>query len=88
MRRRRFLSSSIAASSALALTGGEALQAQANPGREYYELRCYKMQSGDQPKRAHKYVAEALIPALNRQGLKTIGAFDLYLGRRRRACIC
>ncbi len=38
------------------------------------------MQSGDQPKLAHKYFAEALIPALNRQGLKTIGAFDLYLG--------
>ena len=81
MQRRHFLSSSIAASSTLALTGGEALRAQSDrPGREYYELRCYQLQNGDQPKRAHKYFAEALIPALNRQGLKTIGAFDLYLG--------
>jgi hypothetical protein len=80
MQRRRFLSSSIAATSALALTGSEALKAQTNQAREYYELRCYRMQSGDQPKLAHKYFAEALIPALNRQGLKTIGAFDLYLG--------
>ncbi len=81
MQRRRFLSSSIAATSTLALTGGKALAgAQANQAREYYELRVYKMQNGDQPKRAHKYLAEALIPALNRQGLKTIGAFDLYLG--------
>ena len=84
MQRRRFLSSSITATSALALTGSsEALNgAQANQqkAREYYELRVYKMHSGDQPKRAHKYFAEALIPALNRQGLKTIGVFDLYLG--------
>lgn len=80
MQRRRFLSSSIAATSAIALAGREGLKAQANPAREYYELRCYKMQSGEQPKLTHKYLAEALIPALNRQGLKTIGAFDLYLG--------
>jgi len=80
MQRRRFLSSSLAAASALAASGGALLKAQANQAREYYELRCYKMQSGDQPKVAHKYLAEVLIPALNRQGLKTIGAFDLYLG--------
>jgi hypothetical protein len=79
MQRRRFLSSSLAAST-LAAAGSESLKAQANAGREFYELRCYKMQSGDQPKAAHKYFAEALIPALNRQGMKTIGAFDLYLG--------
>jgi hypothetical protein len=80
MQRRRFLSSSIAASSAWAAAGGELLKAQSNPAREYYELRCYKMQSGEQPRAADKYFAEALIPALNRQGLNTIGAFDLYLG--------
>ncbi len=80
MQRRSFLSSSIAASSALAVSGASALAAQANPAREYYELRCYKMLAGEQPKLAHKYFAEALIPALNRQGMKTIGAFDLYLG--------
>jgi hypothetical protein len=79
MQRRRFLSSSLAAS-ALSASDSNAMGAQANTAREYYELRCYKMQSGDQPKLAHKYFAEALIPALNRLGMKTIGAFDLYLG--------
>ena len=79
MQRRRFLSSSIAAS-ALAASASEKLEAQSNAAREYYELRCYKLQSGDQPKMAHKYFAEALIPALNRLGMKTVGAFDLYLG--------
>jgi hypothetical protein len=80
MQRRHFLSSSIAATSALALAGNEALKAQETSGREYYELRCYKMQNGAQPKVVHKYLEEALIPALNRQGMKTIGVFDLYLG--------
>jgi NIPSNAP len=79
MQRRHFLSSSLAAS-ALSASASNAMGAQANTAREYYELRCYKMQSGDQPKLAHKYFAEALIPALNRLGMKTIGAFDLYLG--------
>jgi hypothetical protein len=80
MQRRRFLSSSIAAS---ALAAGESLAGQTSADRadrEFYELRCFKMLSGDQPRLAHKYFAEALIPALNRQGMKTIGAFDLYLG--------
>jgi len=78
MQRRRFLSSTLSASALAA--AGASLGAQSNAAREYYELRCYKMQSGDQPKLAHKYFAEALIPALNRQGMKTVGAFDLYLG--------
>ncbi len=56
------------------------MQGQEKQGREYYELRCYKLRSGDQAKHAHKYFEDVLIPALNRQGLKTIGAFDLYLG--------
>ena len=81
MQRRRFLSSSIAGSSSLlAASSATLLKAQSERAREYYELRCYKLLSGEQPKLAHKYFAEALIPALNRQGMKTIGAFDLYLG--------
>ncbi len=87
MQRRSFLSSSIAAS-ALATSASGRLGAQANAAREYYDLRCYKMQSGEQPKLAHKYFAEALIPALNRMGMTPIGVFDLYLGRRRRLSIC
>ncbi len=82
MQRRNFLSSSLAATSALALTGGSGslLRAQTSAAREYYDLRCYKLRNGDEPKLAHKYFAEALIPALNRQGLNPIGVFDLYLG--------
>jgi hypothetical protein len=79
MQRRDFLSSTLAGS-ALALSSQTKLAAQSSPAREYYELRKYELVSGPQTKLTQKYVAEALIPALNRQGMKTIGAFDLYLG--------
>ncbi len=76
MQRRQFLSSSLAAAAALEAQA----QGQGTGGREYYELRRYHMQSGPTTKAANKYFEEALIPALNRLGMKTVGAFDLYLG--------
>jgi len=76
MKRRQFLSSSLAAAAALEAQA----QGQGAGGREYYELRCYHMQSGPTTKAAAKYFEEALIPAFNRLGMKTVGAFDLYLG--------
>ncbi len=81
MQRRDFLSSTLAGS-ALALSARTpALAQSANSGpREYYELRKYELTSGPQTKLTQKYVAEALIPALNRMGMKTVGAFDLFLG--------
>lgn len=78
MQRRRFLQSSLSAS-ALAVSGSRT-QAQTAPVREYYELRKYKLENGSGPKITHQYLEEALIPALNRLGMKTIGAFDLFLG--------
>ena len=57
-----------------------ASDAQPTGGREYYELRQYKLVNGSQTKLTNHYLEEALIPALNRQGMKNIGAFDLYLG--------
>jgi hypothetical protein len=81
MQRRRFLQSSFSAS-ALALASSETEAAAQTPGgaREYYELRQYKLENGPGVKLTNQYLAEALIPALNRQGMKSIGAFDLYLG--------
>jgi hypothetical protein len=79
MQRRHFLRSPLAAS-ALAISASAALKAQGGAGvagREYYEIRRYQLQSGPQTKMTAKHVAEALIPALNRLGLKKIGAFDL-----------
>lgn len=57
----------------------EALQAN-GPTREYYELRRYQLQSGPQQKLANNYVESALIPGLNRLGIKPVGAFNLEIG--------
>ena len=48
--------------------------------REYYELRQYHMQNGSQNKLTDAYIANALIPALNRLGIAPVGAFNLTLG--------
>ncbi len=79
MHRRRFLNTSLRASAAMALPA-LAQTANAGGGREYYELRRYHLQSGPQEKLVNGFVAEALIPGLNRLGMKPIGAFNLYLG--------
>ncbi len=79
MERRRFLTSSLAAS-ALALAAKSGAQESTGKPREYYELRKYLMQSGPQTKLTEKYVSEALIPALNRMGMSPIGAFTLTIG--------
>lgn len=75
MDRRRFLTSTLAASAAAGLKAQ-----QPGQSREYYELRRYHLVSGPQQKLAHSFVEEALIPAVNRLGIKPVGAFDLYLG--------
>jgi hypothetical protein len=75
MHRRTFLASSLAAS-AIRL---EASQAGAG-AREYYELRRYQLESGPQQKLTNDYVANALIPGLNRLGMKPVGAFQLEIG--------
>jgi hypothetical protein len=83
MKRRDFLTSSLAAST-LALTNQSNAQAQspapAASGREYYQLRRYHMQNGPQTKLTDSYVADALIPALNRLGIAPVGAFHLDIG--------
>jgi hypothetical protein len=76
MQRRQFISSALATAAVL---DGQT-QGEGNAAREYYELRCYHLQQGPSTKAAHKYLEEALIPALNRLGMKTVGSFDLYLG--------
>jgi hypothetical protein len=82
LQRRRFLTSSLAAST-LALEGANLLKAQqpsSGAGREYYELRKFHLEQGPQSKLTNTYVEHALIPALNRLGISPIGAFNLDLG--------
>ncbi|MBV8550555.1 MAG: NIPSNAP family protein [Acidobacteriaceae bacterium] len=83
MIRRKFLSSSLAASALAVAASQEGSSKQADAGtrnREYYELRSYHLVSGPQSKLCDTFFAEALIPALSRLGMKPIGVFELYLG--------
>ncbi|OHB62731.1 MAG: hypothetical protein A2Y76_10265 [Planctomycetes bacterium RBG_13_60_9] len=43
--------------------------------REYYELRRYEIETPEQKTRFDKFAAEALVPALNRHGVETVGVF-------------
>jgi hypothetical protein len=83
MERRDFLTTSLAASG-FALTnqvsGQSQSQTPAGKAREYYEIRKYHLQSGPQVKLTESYVADALIPALNRLGIAPVGAFHLDIG--------
>ena len=81
MKRRRFLTSSLAAS-AFALGGKTSGAESTSSGtlREYYELRQYHLQTGPQTKLTNDYLSDALIPALNRLGISPVGAFNLTLG--------
>lgn len=77
MQRRHFLTTSLAAAAATIAPSNT--QAQVKP-REYYELRKYQMVSGTEGKLLQSYLADALIPALNRMGFSPIGAFNLDIG--------
>jgi hypothetical protein len=79
--RRRFLTSSLAASAlALATQSRGQTPVSASKPREYYELRKYHLQTGPQTKLAESYVSDALMPALNRLGISTVGSFNLTVG--------
>jgi hypothetical protein len=84
MKRRKFLASSIAASALAAGASTGKMHAALpdwEPGaREFYELRRYEIRSGPQTKLAHSYFEAALIPALNRLGIKPVGAFNTVIG--------
>lgn len=43
--------------------------------QEYYELRIYRMTDNDKQVVAEAYLENALIPALNRAGIKNVGVF-------------
>ena len=84
LKRREFLASSLAASALALGSRVEAAPAGADPAtgkpRQYYELRKYDLQQGHQSQLTGKYVADALIPALNKMGIGPVGAFNLFFG--------
>ena len=77
--RRTFLKTSLTASAATALTAANASASAATPsaidGRDYYELRAYRLKAGAPSALLDAYLEKALLPALNRRGIKAVGVF-------------
>lgn len=79
MKRRDFIKRSLTAS-ALGTLGAAAFPAAAadtasTTGRDYYELRIYRLKSAADQPRLETFLSQAAIPAWNRLGFKPIGVF-------------
>ena len=75
--RRSFLNASLVTSAATVLARtslGAAVEPPA-AGRDYYELRSYRLKPGASPALLHGYLEKALLPALDRRGVKPVGVF-------------
>jgi len=78
MKRREFLKTSLTVSSLAGLTtAGLSVSGAESAGadREYYELRIYRLKTGAKSDLLDSYLETAAIPALNRLGIKPVGAF-------------
>ncbi len=79
--RRDFLKTTLAASATAALGSSVMAADKAASGREYYELRCYRLQPGTRlktepdPALLDAYLEGALLPALGNAGIKHTGVF-------------
>ena len=72
MQRRHFLTSSLAAAAVALAPNDSQAQAPSGEAREYYELRKYQLPVRPESKLLQSYLADALIPALNRMGFSPI----------------
>src|SRR4051812_48807053 len=74
MERREFIQKSVLATSAITAAAISPAQAQKQQGKEIYEWRVYEMRWSQAP--LDSFLSKALIPALNRLGVKKVGAFS------------
>lgn len=81
--RRTFLKRSLAASAAAALTSRmSAASESTTTARDYYELRCYHLKANTRlktdadPALLDGYLEHAMLPALDKLGVKNVGAFS------------
>ena len=77
MKRRDFLKTAVTASAvtALAPLTTSAAERKAPAGREYYELRAYRLKPGAPSALLDAYLEKGLIPALNAQYVHAVGVF-------------
>jgi len=82
MKRRDFVTSSLAAS-AMAGLSPNALSGQATgsgPAREYYQLLIWHLRRGPQQKLLDDFLRDAALPAMGRIGLGPVGVFNTVIG--------
>jgi hypothetical protein len=83
MERRKFLTSSLAASLAAGVKESNFATAQEKSDKsqpEYYELRLYHLRRGPKTKLFDDFYREAAIPAMNRNGISPVGVFSVMFG--------
>ena len=73
--RRAFLTTSSAIVAGVALSADTLTAASAKESRQYLELRAYRLKPGAPHTLLDGYLEKALIPALNRRGVRTVGVF-------------
>ncbi|MBI4627059.1 MAG: NIPSNAP family protein [Verrucomicrobia bacterium] len=75
--RRTFLKTSLVTSASVALTSVAPAAAAATPraGREFYELRSFRLKAGASRAPIEGYLEKALLPALGKRGVKNVGVF-------------
>jgi hypothetical protein len=83
MKRREFLTYSIATAGLGTLLAGSAADARETvspAAREFYELRLYHLRRGPQTELFDHFYSQAAIPALNRAGVDRVGVFNVAVG--------
>jgi hypothetical protein len=48
------------------------------PAREFYQLIIYRVKDKSQEQRVDKYLSDAYLPALHKNGIKTVGVFKTF----------
>lgn len=74
MQRRSFLQTALFTGGIAAMPALSSADTGSKTGREYFELRTYTLKAGKRPL-LDAYFRDALIPALNRGGIRAVGAF-------------
>jgi hypothetical protein len=80
MNRREFLTSSMATAGVVGLQAGGSMTKAQPASHAYFELRRYELRGGFMVDRMHEYLKTVSIPAHNRAGVRTVGAFTPVYG--------
>jgi hypothetical protein len=75
IQRRDFLKTSLAASATAALASQTSAAASGGAAHEFYELRAYRLKPGASQAPLDIYFENALLPALEKRGIKNVGVF-------------